>query len=251
MNARTFALTFALAALTFAGVAAPPCLAMPVPLDPAKTESTFNQGGFSPADAVDDNPATRGWAISGSGDESGDGTGTEEATFGTVSPLELSASGFGVTNTVDFTMTFDFQDSAAGHTLGLFKISVTDDPSPGLASSWTDLVPISATSVTANDTFTFRPDNFILVTGPNEDNDTYTVDFATFGGLDEITGFRLFVLDDDTTTLPTGGPGRPSNGNFVITDFDVEATLNAVPEPSTGLFVFLGGLWAASRRKRR
>ncbi|MEO1614341.1 MAG: DUF1549 domain-containing protein [Planctomycetota bacterium] len=46
----------------------------------------------------------------------------------------------------------------------------------------------------------------------------YTIDFQT--SLPMITGLRLEALSDES--LPGGGPGLPSNGNFVVTEFEVD-----------------------------
>jgi hypothetical protein len=62
-------------------------------------------------------------------------------------------------------------------------------------------------------------DNSILVSGPNNTPETYTVTFQT--KLKGITGIRLEVLAD--SALPAKGPGRAPNGNFVLNEFTVEA----------------------------
>jgi hypothetical protein len=69
-------------------------------------------------------------------------------------------------------------------------------------------------------TLTKQADGSILLSGPNNTPETYTVTFQT--KLKGITGVRLEVLSDDK--LPAKGPGRAPNGNFVLNEFKVEAT---------------------------
>jgi hypothetical protein len=64
-----------------------------------------------------------------------------------------------------------------------------------------------------------QPDGSILLSGPNNTPDTYTVTFQT--KLKGITGLRLEVLTDPK--LPAKGPGRAPNGNFVLNEFKVTA----------------------------
>jgi hypothetical protein len=64
-----------------------------------------------------------------------------------------------------------------------------------------------------------QADNSILVSGPNNTPETYTITFET--KLKGITGIRLEVLTDKQ--LPKNGPGRAPNGNFVLNEFTVEA----------------------------
>ena len=213
-----------------------------VPLDPAGAVATGSQGGFSPVYAVDGLPSTPGWAIAGTG---GDGTPSQTAMFPTMEPL---SAGPGMT----LTFTIDQQHAATFHNLGLFRLSATDDPSPSLGSAWTPLVPDEFWGADPGTTFTIRPDDAVLVGGVNPQNTTYwlEVPYENMGGLSQITAFLLEAIDDDTSGLPTGGPGRASNGNFVVTDFRVEAR---VPEPSTLLLSNLGllGLAFVSRRRRK
>ena len=65
----------------------------------------------------------------------------------------------------------------------------------------------------------------------------YTVTASTL--LTGITGIRLDVLQNPS--LPFDGPGRqPTNGNFVLSEFTVDAQGSSIPEPGT-----LGTLAAA------
>ncbi|MFQ3649568.1 MAG: DUF1549 domain-containing protein [Gemmataceae bacterium] len=62
-----------------------------------------------------------------------------------------------------------------------------------------------------------QPDGSVLVGGANEAQELYTVVFKS--PLTHITGLRLEVLPDDS--LPAKGPGRASNGNFVLNELRV------------------------------
>jgi hypothetical protein len=87
---------------------------------------------------------------------------------------------------------------------------------------WTTLTPIASTS-SGGATFTPQADGSILVGGTKPDKDVYT--FAVPVSLKGMTALRIEVLPDDS--LPAHGPGRASNGNFVL--HEVEATLNDAP----------------------
>src|SRR5262249_40587232 len=66
-------------------------------------------------------------------------------------------------------------------------------------------------------TLTKQPDNSILLTGPNNTPESYTITAHTT--LTGITGIRLEVLADKA--LPANGPGRAPNGNFVLNEFKI------------------------------
>jgi hypothetical protein len=151
-----------------------------------------------------------------------------------------------------------------GHLLGRFRLSATTadrsdfaDGNDGKSTPgdvgdnaiWTVLSPATAVS-TNGATLTVLSDNSILSSGLRPDKDIYTVTVTTL--LTDITGFRLEVLEDDS--LPDNGPGRADNGNFVLTEFQVDDT-PAVPEPSTLVVWSLLGASGVTlgwrRRKRR
>lgn len=85
------------------------------------------------------------------------------------------------------------------------------------AVQWHPLFPESVTATNAA-TLVVQPDRSILASG-TQGNGSYLVDFET--ELDNITGFRIEALTDESLT--SNGPGRASN--FVVT----EITLNAGP----------------------
>jgi hypothetical protein len=113
------------------------------------------------------------------------------------------------------------------HTLGRFRISVTQSPrnqfADGLATggsvsaNWTALTPSRATS-TNGTTLTVLSDGSVLASGLSPAQDVYFLEFET--SLTLITGFRIEVLPDNS--LPGNGPGRAINGNFLLTEFSAE-----------------------------
>ncbi len=80
--------------------------------------------------------------------------------------------------------------------------------------AWQVLRPTKSKSV-AGATLTLKDDGSILASGENPPTDTYTLSFDDPPA--NITALRLEVLADDS--LPAKGPGRASNGNFVLTEF--------------------------------
>jgi hypothetical protein len=81
------------------------------------------------------------------------------------------------------------------------------------------LTPLSSQSAQKTQ-FVHLPDGSLLAQGKPVGSDTYTLTFTlppgTFGG------FKLEALPDDS--LPSKGPGRSSNGNFVLSKFSVETS---------------------------
>jgi len=69
------------------------------------------------------------------------------------------------------------------------------------------------------------PDLSLLVTGARPERDVTTV--VAFTDKQRLTGIRLEVLADDS--LPSRGPGRADNGNFVLRRFTVSAVPLAEP----------------------
>ncbi len=84
-------------------------------------------------------------------------------------------------------------------------------------ASWTVLHPTKVASL-GGATLALQPDGSILAGGKNPDADTYEIQAQT--DQTGITGVRLEVLRD--SSLPNGGPGRDSDGNFFLSDFEME-----------------------------
>jgi len=72
---------------------------------------------------------------------------------------------------------------------------------------------------TGGATLTKQMDGSVLATGKNPSPEVYTMTANT--KLTGITAIRLEVLTDPS--LPKNGPGRASNGNFVLNEFKLEA----------------------------
>ena len=78
---------------------------------------------------------------------------------------------------------------------------------------WNRLTPASA-STSGDAKLKILDDRSLLASGAAPDTDTYTVRFTN--GSPRIGGIRIEALPDDS--LPAKGPGRASNGNFVLTE---------------------------------
>lgn len=89
---------------------------------------------------------------------------------------------------------------------------------------WSTLDPIELSS-TNNAKLTKEDDLSVFVTGANGKT-TYKVVGRT--DVTNITAIRLELLADDR--LPAKGPGRAQNGNFVLTEFSVEAAPEGAPD---------------------
>jgi hypothetical protein len=89
------------------------------------------------------------------------------------------------------------------------------ETSIGKPVAWTVLDPSEMKSQVGA-TFTKNEDKSVLVGGPNG-KDVYTIVAAA--DVPDITGIKLEALNDPS--LPAGGPGRPPNGNFVVSELKV------------------------------
>jgi hypothetical protein len=229
----------------------PLAAAMPVPL--MNGTATFSQGPYGGGPYVPDmaidgifhtgNPCcSNGWTIYRI---PGDFATDETAVWETVPDL-----GPGL-----LTFTMYFLDPNAGHLLGRFRLSVTADDrstyADGLSvggdvtAHWTVLRDLVVAGP-AGMTFTALPDDSVLAGGPVAGQGTYEVTgVSTLSG---ITGMRLEVLEHPS--LPADGPGFAANGNFVLTEIQLDAT--AIPEPGTLplLALTFAGLAFARRRMR-
>ena len=93
-----------------------------------------------------------------------------------------------------------------------------------IVNRWLVLDP-KATSATNRSTFTKEPDGSIVVSGRNR-NGVVTIVAET--ELTGITGLRLEVLTD--SRLPNKGPGRATDGNFVLNELELTAAPKADPK---------------------
>ena len=188
----------------------------PVPLQQAT--ATFSQTEFSvwsAADGAIDNQT--GWAI------------YPEITNQTAVFQTSTNVGFANGTILEFTI-YQIHWNV-NHTLGHFRLSVTTDDratfADGLASggnvtaTWSILYPYSSRSANGT-TLTHLPDGSILASGKSPAVDIYTIRATT--SLTNITGIRLEALQDPS--LPFNGPGRrPDNGNFVVSELQLDADI--------------------------
>jgi Protein of unknown function (DUF1553)/Protein of unknown function (DUF1549)/Bacterial Ig-like domain (group 2) len=86
-------------------------------------------------------------------------------------------------------------------------------------TAWTVLEP-ETLKANGGTVLAKQADNSILASGKNPTPAKYTVTTKT--KLSGITAFRLEALPDPS--LPSMGPGRAGNGNFVLNEFQVRAT---------------------------
>ncbi len=223
-------------ALLPVALSASAALATSIPLTTAT--ATVEQGVLPVAQSIDGiiTSGLNGWGI-----DPGESF-NQTAVYQTVSNVVAGGGG------TSFTFSL-FNDYAGGppYILGDFRISVTADAAPTTTSgaTWTELTPLTAN---ATNTFllTINPtDHSILASGGSGNNTSdFTVTATTT--LNNITGFRLEALTNPSLPLyhvelpgNGGGPGMASNGNFVLTEFQVNAT-ELVPEPSALVLLGLG-----------
>ena len=91
-------------------------------------------------------------------------------------------------------------------------------------SLWTATAPTSADS-TGGATVTVRDDRSVLVGGQKPDTDSTVVRFAALP--ERVVGVRVEVLPDKS--LPSQGPGRSGNGNFVLTEVVARVVRDGAP----------------------
>ncbi len=97
---------------------------------------------------------------------------------------------------------------------------------------WLALKPTSANSQGAA-TLTIQPDGAILASGTNPDSDTYEIIFDKLP--EGTTALRLEVLPHDS--LPSKGPGRAGNGNFVLTEIELNSVDTTNPKDSQAISI--------------
>jgi len=105
-----------------------------------------------------------------------------------------------------------------GHENGELLAAMNQWADQAGGATWQPLKPAKMES-TGGATLSLRDDDSIVVSGINPDKDTYNITVET--NLRGITGLRVEALPDDS--LADNGPGRAANGNFVLSEFDVEA----------------------------
>tara|TARA_R110002111_G_scaffold227346_1_gene288796 strand:+ start:679 stop:3720 length:3042 start_codon:yes stop_codon:yes gene_type:complete len=92
-------------------------------------------------------------------------------------------------------------------------------------SGWTVLEPFTMKS-SGGTTLTKLKDNSLLASGANPQKDIYEITSTT--DATNLTAVRLEALTHES--LPGGGPGRHSNSNFVLSEFELTAV--SMTDPS-------------------
>jgi hypothetical protein len=90
-------------------------------------------------------------------------------------------------------------------------------------SSWSPVKTTHAESA-GGATLKVLPDSSILASGKNPQADSYKLTAQT--DLRKVTGVRIEVLPDPS--LPKNGPGRDAEGNFFLSDFDLQIAAHPV-----------------------
>ena len=195
----------------------------------SSADATFYQtccGTFPPSEMIDGiTSGFNGWAVSPGG-----------SSAVSASALLTLASPLGA-GPYDLTFTI-YQNYGDQHTLGDFSLGYTTAVSPTLSSTQT-LVPNQSASSNGAGTFTQQGGGDWLVSGGSPATATYTI-LASISSGSPITGIFLDVFNNLTLPGPNGGPGRAFNGNFVVSEFALDAT--TTPLPSTWLMLLSGFL---------
>jgi hypothetical protein len=214
-----------------------------------KGTATFSQGGldgvgpYSPEQAIDGIfNDDRGWTIDHFPNNipANEFTTDETAVWQTTSDVGPSF----------LTFSMYFLAFNPGHLLGRFRLSVTTDDRSTYADGLREGGNVTANWIPLQNlvvqgppgmTFSSLADDSVLAAGIVPGTGIYHVGART--NLSGITGIRLEVLKDPS--LPRSGPGFYANGNFVLSEIQLDAT--PVPEPATALL--LAGLWALTLAK--
>lgn len=96
---------------------------------------------------------------------------------------------------------------------------------------WVPLRPVTYTAAVGA-ALTRQPDESFLSTGPLPDTETYVLTAPS--PIDTVTAVRLEALTDPT--LPHMGPGRLNNGNFHLTEIELQVFRVAGGEPEKRKF---------------
>ncbi len=206
----------------------------------ATFHQTFDRD-WSPSEMIDGiTSGSNGWAIYDAN------TGTTEGQSSVLTlATPLAAGSYDLT----FTITQNYGDV---HTLGDFGLLYLTDATPTLASPtlfFTNL-PV-ASSNDPGTTFTTTVFEEIIAGGSSPGTAVYTVR-ARLDSAAPVTGIFFGTYSDQGYGLPTGGPGRAFNGNFVVQELALDVAPAGVPEPATWslLIAGFGGVGIAARRRR-
>ncbi len=113
---------------------------------------------------------------------------------------------------------FDARLAQLGLAQGTWESELKARPTP----TWTILEPASFKS-TGGTTLSLLPDHSLLAGGPNPEHDIYEIEAPV--PTPPVVVVRLEALTHES--LPGNGPGRYSNGNFVLGEFELEVISGA------------------------
>ncbi len=170
------------------------------------------------------NGTSKGWSIADAVPNQDDHTVDQSVVWPLFSPLVPPERGRNLL--LIFILSCTSAETPEG-SLGHFRLSYTTELNPTLDSFPFPMTPDAIISTDSGVTFSVDNQD-ILVGGDNPGRVIYEVQFVLRDVPDDITGFRLDVFDengrdaDEFNGLPTGGPGRASNGNFAL----VHVTVN-------------------------
>jgi hypothetical protein len=105
---------------------------------------------------------------------------------------------------------------------GLGVTGLTNDINAALATAASDpwiVLDLRSLVAASGATLTPQGDGSVLVSGTTPKTDTFTMSAQV--GLRQVRAFRVEALAH--SALPSQGPGRNENGNFVLTEFKVQA----------------------------
>src|ERR1700730_19080127 len=119
-----------------------------------------------------------------------------------------------------------------GHILGDFALDYTTAASSTLSSRQTPVSIRSASSLNGTTFSLLSPGELLANTSQNSvGTDTYTIS-ASIDSASPITGIFLDAIKNPA--LPGGGPGgKYGNGNFVVSEFTLEASATGSTAPFT------------------
>lgn len=198
-----------------------------------------NPGGWTALESIDGFTGTsNGWAIYDYANP--DHTSSQTAYF------NLSSTLAGGPTDVTFTMIQNYDYSP--HTLGDFNFGYTTAAGADAFSAQTALT-ITGMSALGGATLNLVGGE-IIAGGANPLTNIYTITAHVNA---PVTGFFLNVFESGTNGQPDDGPGRASNGNFVLTELQASSVAEGVPEPASWALMLMGfgGLGAKLRRARR
>jgi large repetitive protein len=203
------------------------------PVQFSNAVATFDETGWAPSQMIDGlltgppepgfgNSGINGWSVFNYA------TGTSEAADALLTLASpLPAGKYELTFTI-----YQNYYGNPGHILGDFALDYTTATSPTLSGPQTPVSIQNASSLNGT-TFSYpSPGELLANTSKNSiGTDTYTIS-ALVDSASPITGIFLDAIKNPA--LPGGGPGgQYSNGNFVVSEFTLDAATGSSTTPFT------------------